>query len=207
MRTWQLNTFAAGILIATLLFPAMLTAGEPMEFVKRHAEEVANLLQMEESEQRTDELTEKLHQVFDFRRLASRSLGKHWEARSDEQKETFLDLLEELLRANYSKKLRGETLGEDYTIEYVEERTRNNRAIVTTKVVVKNKKPKPVEYKLMKGDGGWITYDIVIDDVSLEETYRDSYTAIIEDEGWDKLIERMRNKIEELKTEETDNSK
>jgi phospholipid transport system substrate-binding protein len=51
---------------------------------------------------------------------------------------------------------------------------------------------------LLKKADGWVIYDIVIDDISLVETYRDAYTEIIEKEGWDSLISRMEEKAAQL---------
>ena len=79
----------------------------------------------------------------------------------------------------------------DYAIQYTGEKVRANRAIVKSTVRVKDTS-KPVDYKLMQKDAKWVVYDIVIDDIGLEETYREAYVEIIEDEGWTGLISRMK---------------
>ncbi len=172
-------------------------AGPPTDFVKGQTKDVTKILSQKESKARAKKLDKILQKSVDFRELAARSLKGHWEKQTPEAQEEFLTLLQRMLEANYTSKLSGKTLGKDYSVEYLDEKTRGDLAIVKTRVVLKEDN-KPVSYKLTKKGDGWIVFDIVIDDISLEETYRESYTAIIEDEGWDSLITRMKAKIEEL---------
>jgi phospholipid transport system substrate-binding protein len=190
------------VLVFSVLFLAapMVWAGEPMDFIKKNEGDVTRLLAQKESEERARKFSKLADQLIDFRELASRALRGHWEDRSQEDRDQFMTLLKDLLEANYRKKLEGKQLGEDYKIDYTDERQQGDRAIVRS--VVKwgdsEKEREPVEYKLMKKSSGWVIYDLVIDDISLEETYRESYTKIIEDEGWDALIQKMKDKIAEL---------
>lgn len=183
------------LLAIFLAMPAF--AGEPTEYVKLKTKEVTSILSQKESKVRTEKLRKVLETTIDFRELAKRSLGEHWTVRTPEEQEEFLSLLQELLRANYETKLGGNTLGKDYDIKYADEATRKDRAIVKTMIAHKEES-KPVDYKLIKKEA-WTIYDVVIDDISLEETYRESYVEIIEDEGWDSLIKRMKERVEEVK--------
>ena len=195
-----------GLLVAIVVFLAAATAsaGAPTDFIKKHTDDVTRLLGQEESAERAEKFSEKADQIIDFRELASRALEGHWKKRSADDQDQFLSLLQELLEANYKKKLQGNQVGEDYEIEYLEEKQRGDRALVRT--VVKwgetDKKQKPVEYRMMEKEAGWVVYDLVIDDISLEETYRESYTKIIEEDGWEELISKMQEKIKELKSDE-----
>jgi phospholipid transport system substrate-binding protein len=197
MNARFLSAAFAALLIA---FSATAAWATPTDYVKKKTGTVTSILQKPDSKKRQKTLHEVLEQTIDFRELASRALGEHWKARTPEEQQEFLDLLQELLQANYEGKLEGSTLGEDYEIKYTEEKTRGDKAIVKTIVVTKKEK-KPVDYKLVKKDSGWTIFDVVIDDISLEETYRESYTAIIEKEGWDSLIQRMKDKAKELRAQ------
>lgn len=184
--------------IAGALSPAL--AGEPTDFIKDNAQEVGKLLQQKDSKTRNTEFSKKVNEIIDYRELASRALGEHWKARSDEEQEKFLSLLREMIEANYEGRLSGNTMGEDYEIKYLEEKTRGDLAIVKTSVKWK-KGEKPVDYKLVKKDGGWVVYDIVADDISTLESYRDAYTDVIESDGWNKLISLMEQKVEQLRSQ------
>lgn len=194
----RMSMLFAAALVFGLVGPAW--AGAPTDFVKQRTEKVTKTLEKKESKKRVKELDTLLQETIDFKELASRSLKGYWEKRTPEEQQEFLSLLQELLQANYEGKLKGKTLNKDYKIEYVEEKTREKQAIVRTNVLVKGES-KPVAYKLMQREEAWVVYDIVIDDISLEETYRESYTEIIKDEGWPALIQRMKDRAKELRAQ------
>lgn len=171
----------------------------PTDYVKKRTDEVTKVLSQKDTSKREDKLRSVLLETIDFRELASRALGEHWSSRTPEEQQEFLDLLQELLRANYEGQLSGRQLGKDYEIKYGDARERNDMAIVKTVVVAKDE-TKPVDYKLVKKGDAWSIYDVVIDDISLEETYRDAYVEIIKKEGWPSLIQRMKDKAEEART-------
>lgn len=189
-------------LILTVLLlcsSALAFAGAPTDFVKKKTTEVSSILSKKESKSRAKKLDRVIQKTIDFEALAARSLKGYWEKRTEEERKEFLGLLQQLLQSNYEKKLSGKKLEKDYTVTYVSEATRGNVAIVKTSIKHKSE-TKPVHYKLQKTDKTWIAYDIVIDDISLEETYRESYTEIIKEEGWPALIVRMKDKVKQIKS-------
>ena len=193
----------AAIVTCLVLIAAAMPAfaGEPTDVVKARTQDVAGVLVKPDSAKREKELDQALKKSVDFRELAARSLKGYWEKQPADQQQIFLDLLQRMLEANYTAKLSGKRLDKDYKIEYVKERERGELAVVKTMVAFDGDR-RPVDYKLLKrpGDKEWTVFDIVIDDISLEETYRESYTEIIRAEGWDSLIKRMKDKAEELET-------
>ena len=52
---------------------------------------------------------------------------------------------------------------------------------------------------MVKGTGGWFVVDVVIEEVSLIRNFRDTYSEIIDREGFSGLFQRMEEKIGELK--------
>ena len=186
-----------GFLVILLTVNTAFAAG-PTDYVKAKTKAVTDVLSKKDSKKRQKALDKVVQQTIDFRELAKRALGKHWEARTAEEQQEFLDLLQTLLQANYEDKLTGKQLGADYKIEYTAEKTKGTKALVKALVVVKEEK-KPVNYRLYKSEKGWAVYDLVIDDISLEETYRDGYVEIIEAEGWASLISRMKEKAKALR--------
>ena len=185
----------------TFLVVLMLSAfafASPTEYVQKRTGEVTKILSQKDTPKRQKKLKKVVQETIDFRELAARALGEHWAKRTPEEQQEFLDLLQELLQANYEGKLTGKKLGKDYEIKYEAEKTRDDKAIVKT-IVAGKQDSRPVDYKLLKKEDAWTIYDVVIDDISLEETYRDSYVEIIESEGWAALIQRMKDKAEEAR--------
>lgn len=191
------TTLAGLVLSAAFLIAAPAQAGPSTDFIKKTTSEVTTLLQQKDSAKRQQAFSAKLNATVDFEELAARALGDYWKEQPAEQQKKFLDLLQEMLKANYRDKLTGQQMGKDFEVEYTDERARDSMAIVDTLIKAKDQS-RPVSYKLLKRDGGWVIYDVVIDDISLVETYRDSYTAIIKKHGWDGLISRMEKKVAEL---------
>lgn len=197
MKTKFVSSWILGL---GLLMGTQAFAGPPTDYVKSRTDEITKLLSSKATKKRSEEVRKLMDTVINFRELAARSLGKHWEARTEEEKTEFLDLLQELIRANYEGQFDDRVLGKDFKIEYVDERARDSRAIVKTVIEVKGER-KPVDYKLAEIEGKWSVFDLVIDDISLEETYRDAYVEIIEEEGWSSLIQRMKDKVKETREE------
>jgi phospholipid transport system substrate-binding protein len=188
---------SAALSIALIFSSALAFAGAPTDYVKARTAVVSEILGKPDSKARAAELQAALAETVDFRELASRALKGHWEKRTAAEQQEFLDLLQRMLRANYQNKLQGKQLNKDYKLEYVDERTRREMALVKVDIILSDGK-KPVTYKLLQRDQSWIVFDIVVDDISLEETYREDYTAIIQDEGWSSLIQKMKDRVAEL---------
>jgi len=187
-----------GALLVGLLVGGDAWAGPATDYVKSKTDEIARLVGTKASKKRDEQLRKVINSTIDFRELASRSLGKHWEARTAEEQDEFLALLQELLSANYETRLSGKSFkSNEYTIKYSDERVRGDRAIVKSNVSYKSD-TRPVDYRLLK-KSDWVIYDVVIDDISLEETYREAYVEIIESDGWAELIRLMKEKVAESK--------
>ncbi|MBA2663936.1 MAG: ABC transporter substrate-binding protein [Bradymonadaceae bacterium] len=192
-----LHAALAVVLLITFSSSAFAQVQSPKDFIQSRANEISAVLAEPDSPKRTERLTGAVHRTVDFSELASRALGEHWVKRTDVERQEFLDLLQRLLQANYSNQIEGRRLGKDYNIDFGEERIRDGRAVVRTNVTY-NKKKHPVVYRLTQKKDAWVVYDIVIDDVSLEETYREGYTPIIEQDGWSGLIDLMKERLVEL---------
>ncbi|MFT4705561.1 MAG: phospholipid transport system substrate-binding protein [Bradymonadia bacterium] len=132
--------------------------------------------------------------------LAQRTLGEHWEARTPEERAEFVGLLRDLIETSYSKRLGAGSVNQsDHTITYTGERERRGRVTVEASVGTGGE-AYVLEIKMTQGDGTeWLVYDIVTDDVSLEESYYESFSNIIAEDGWDGLLNRMRERLTELR--------
>ena len=190
---------AAGLLVLIVVVAVAnpVLAASPNEVVEDRTEAVAGVLAEPESPERTVRLAEVIDRSLDFEYLAALALGEHWEERTPEEREEFMTLLRQLLQHNYEDRLGGHELDEDYTIDYEEARIRDDRSFVEAEIEY-DERVEPVIYRLYREDGAWTVYDLVVDDISLEETYREGYVPIIEEHGWQELIDRMENRLEEF---------
>jgi phospholipid transport system substrate-binding protein len=140
-----------------------------------------------------DELKDVINSIIDFRELSRIALGKYWDDRSDQEKNDFVDVFEQLIRNSSVKKL--EVYKAD-RIEYDDAELRSQRAFVRTRAY-KNKKEVEVLYKMHEVDGEWKVYDLEIDGLSTARNYRDSFYKQISKTSYREMYEKLLAKLEE----------
>jgi phospholipid transport system substrate-binding protein len=194
---------AAKILTAcvVLLMAVPAFAGPSTDFVKKKSSELFNVVNQPVGKARTAAMKKEVRGLVNYEELASRALGAHWKARSAAEKKKFIGLLEQLVELNYADRFKEKSGDKNYEVKYLGEKVREStkQAIVKTSVSYGGE-TFTFDYKLVEGGGGFTIYDIVFDDISLEETYRESYVPIIDKEGWASLIGRMESKLKELRS-------
>jgi phospholipid transport system substrate-binding protein len=191
-------------LIAPALFallfvlPSSSPAASPRTEVKATVDQVIATLKDETlgAVARREKLTSIIRPRFDFRIMSQSVLGVNWRRATETQKRRFIDLFSELLKSTYVSKI------EQYTnerVDYGEERIEDDRALVETMLVTQSTEI-PIIYRMIRKDGEWKVYDVVIENVSLVRNYRSTYDEIARKEGIDRLLQRMEEKLAELKS-------
>ena len=56
----------------------------------------------------------------------------------------------------------------------------------------------PIDYRMLKNGGRWLVYDVNIEGVSLVSNYRTQFNKIIQTNGYNSLVERMKVKQNEF---------
>ena len=69
-----------------------------------------------------------------------------------------------------------------------------------TKLVTKDGSEIPIEYRMHKTGDRWLVYDVVIEGVSLVANYRTQFNKIIQTSSFQELMNKMKNKQQELTT-------
>ena len=186
--------------IITLLFMASQAFATPSEDVKKTVGEVVRIVSdknMKRNEgKRRQTLKRTIGVIFDYSEMAKRSLGKHWNDRSDAEKKQFIDLFATLLENSYAGKI------ESYNNEkivYLKENVNGNFAEVKSKVITAKRDEFTLDYKLTKKNGKWMAYDVIIEGVSLVSNYRTQFNKIITNKGYPELVKKLKTKRSELK--------
>jgi phospholipid transport system substrate-binding protein len=131
------------------------------------------------------------NEIFDFREISRRSLGRYWPPLSEAQRTEFVGLFGDLLERSYISKI--ELYGGE-KIMYSGERVDGDLATVRTIIITKNGTEVPVDYRLsMRGDR-WMIYDLSIDGISLVSNYRTQFNKIVQTNGYNSLVEKMKTK-------------
>lgn len=176
------------------------SAADPTVVVKKTIDEVIRLVTDEELKKpeqllrRRILLEEAIGRHFSFSEMAKRSLAAHWKRHSQEERQEFVRLFQSLLSKTYAGKIENFS-GEE--IRYLKERRKNSYAEVQTQII-SPKMEVALYYRLIKKDGTWWVYDVVVDGVSLVKSYRSQFSRIIRRSSYADLVTILREKSQEI---------
>lgn len=137
-------------------------------------------------------LREATEGVFDWREMARRALGGHWERRSEAERTEFAALFRDLLERAYLTKV------EQYSgepIRYAGEATEGDRAVVQTRLVTPRGQEVAIDYRLARAESRWLIHDIVVEGVSLTSNYRAQFDGIIRVSSYRELVRKIKTRL------------
>ncbi|BCB96406.1 toluene tolerance protein [Dissulfurispira thermophila] len=191
--------------VICLIHAVDVYADTPTQQVKQTVDKVLDILKNKElkrpekTKERRALIRKTVLERFDFEEMAKRSLALHWRNRTPEERKEFVPLYTDLLERSYIKKIESYT---DEKILYIGEKIEGEYSEVNTKIVTKRNVEVPIDYKLLRKNGKWEVYDVVIEGVSLVNNYRTQFNKIIRTNSYEELVKRMKNKQEEELFEE-----
>lgn len=127
---------------------------------------------------------------FDFERMSSWVLGRHWRTASDAQRKQFVQEFRMLLVRTYATAM---AEYRDQEIVYLPLKAEAGADDVNVKSEVRNPggPPIPVSYSVYLNNNEWKVYDVTIDGVSLVANYRTTFSSEIKQSGLDALIDKL----------------
>ena len=173
-----------------------LAASSPTDEVRTSVDAVLAILDNEQlnyDDKRT-QIRVIVKERFDFRAMSQRTLATNWKKTTDEEKDKFVELFSQLIENSYVGKI------ESYTnerVDYPGEKVSGRKAVVET-LIITSSADIPVDYRVYQKGQQWLVYDVIIEGVSLISNYRSSYQEIMKKEGFDGLLAKMQEKIDEL---------
>ena len=176
-------------------------SGPGTQAVKSANETIANLLKQKvapgskEEKDLAAKVTTSVRGFLDIDQLGKRAMIDNWSKLSKPQQDQFLQLLRDLIEDNYVRGLRANL---EYQIDYVGETTdKDGNVVVATKINTK-RKGRPyviaVDYVLVKDGDKLRAWDVKTDGLSLVDNYKEQFSKIIEKDGFDGLIAKMKKK-------------
>jgi phospholipid transport system substrate-binding protein len=127
-------------------------------------------------------------EIFAFEEMSKRSMGVHWQQLPAAERERFVRLFSDLLDRAYFEKIDSYN-GEKVT--YLQPKMEGDQATIPTRVVTPKGTDIPVEYRMLRSNGRWQVYDVIIEGVSLVSNYRAQFDRIIRTASVDELLRRM----------------
>lgn len=169
----------------------------PMEMVQKAVEEI---LGERAGRGRSDaslaatEMARTADGFFDLREMAKKSLGRHWVARSPQERDEFVRLFTGMLSRVWLR-----TLKTGKRITYTGETVGATRATVRTTVALERQGQVQMEYHLVpSGNSHWRVHDVLVDRRSLVTGYREYFDKALAGSSYQDLIWKLRLKEVEM---------
>lgn len=143
--------------------------------------------------QRREEIFSILDKYFNFVEMARRSLGRPWKDQTPEKREEFVRLFKQLLFNTYVDRVEGYT-GSQEKILYSGEKIQGDYAMVQTKIAGYKASDVAVDYRMRIDGADWKVYDVIVEGVSFIDNYREQFNAILANESFDGLLNKLREK-------------
>lgn len=187
------------IFIVCLIYPVPAFAGMALDTVKAHSDQVLDVLRdpalKSETARKTkkDKLRAISEKMFDYTELSKRTLTINWKKLSPEQQKEFISLYTSLLGSAYADKILSYR---DEKITFTKEVSLSVKTVEVQSTVLSKNTEVPIYYRMiLKDDGTWRVYDVVVEGVSLSNNYRTQFKDILSNNPPEVLLETLRKKI------------
>ena len=143
---------------------------------------------------RYSKLKTAIDKSHDLKKIARIVVGKEWKSLSAEQRLELTDVFSRLSISAYAHNFK-EFSGESF--EYIsEDETARGGVIVHTMFILPNDKDVKFDYMLKQKANEWRIINIIANGVSDLALKRSEYTSVLKRNGFDALIEKIKEKID-----------
>ena len=143
---------------------------------------------------RYDKLYEPVSNSHDLTKIARIVVGKEWEKLSEAQQQKLVDDFVRLSVASYAHNFKDYS-GESFVFDSEEETARGG-VVVHSTLIIPDDKPVKFDYMLKEKGTSWRIINIIANGVSDLALKRSEYTTILQREGFDALIAKINEKID-----------
>jgi len=143
---------------------------------------------------RYDKLYGPISDSHDLTKIARIVVGKEWEKLSEAQQQKLTDVFARLSVASYAHNFKDYS-GESFVFDSEEETTRGG-VVVHSHLIIPDDKPVKFDYMLKEKGNSWRIINIIANGVSDLALKRSEYTTILQREGFDALIVKINEKID-----------
>ena len=189
-------------LLSSLLLASTLVWAQnsPEVLVKSTVDEVLGVMRQNKDPQTLRALAEeKVLPHFDFTRMTRLAVGRPWQGANPSQQEALVNGFRALLVSTYSAAISNGVTPAD-KIEVKAPQGGGDDVLVKTITHRSGKESIAVDYRLAKSGDRWKVYDVIVEGVSLVQTYRGTFSAEIARSGIDGLIRTLeqRNGVKQV---------
>jgi len=143
---------------------------------------------------RYEKLYDPVLNSHDLTKIARIVVGKEWEKLSADQQQKLVDVFIRLSVSSYAHNFKDYS-GESFVFDSEEETTRGG-VVVHSHFIVPDDKPVKFDYMLKEKGNSWRIINIIANGVSDLALKRSEYTTILQREGFDALMAKINEKID-----------
>jgi len=150
-------------------------------------------------EGRYERLSPVIRELFDLPFMAEKSVGRHWKSAGEENQRALVSTFSRFTVANFAGRFDGFS-GQSFRTLGVEPATFGT-VLVRTHLDEPGDEGVALDYRLRPVDGSWRIVDIYLNGTVSELALRRSeYSALIQREGFQALLAKLDERINDLKT-------
>lgn len=173
------------------------TPEDAKQFAHQIGEDVLEIMRDESlnADQQLEKLESIFEEVVDVKWVARFVLGRHWRGLSPERQEEYVDAYRSFLIGHYTENFVGYS-GETFELPFARQE-RDGEYIVRMEIQrPQGQEPIVVDYRLRENgaDATFTVFDIVVEGVSLITTQRSEFGSVVERQGVDTLIAKLKAK-------------
>lgn len=148
-------------------------------------------------------LKTRASELIDWQTLGEASLGKPFQTLKADQQAAFIATLKQMIEASIADKLKGVSQSEadaqakKVKLSWGEEKPSKGGLLIGLSAQ-KGQETVDLVFAIKPHGEGWRLWDVRIDEVSTVRTYRSQFRRIIQKEGFDGLMNRMKAKIADI---------
>jgi phospholipid transport system substrate-binding protein len=185
-------------LAVLVLWGGTAVAGEPLEQIRGTTDKILAVLQepalqgAAQAGERDRRVRLLIDERFAWDAMARSAMGVHWKQLTEAQRRAYCELFSELIKKSYLAEIEGYA-GEK--VRYKGESVDGAYGVVQVVIVTLRGTEVPVNYRVLRKEGGWFVYDFNIEGVSMVNNYRSQIGAILERGSFETLMERLRERV------------
>ena len=198
----MMRIFAYIFIIICIAMPALASAGQPLDDLRRGIDKGIRILDdpryedADMKKEQQEKLWEIMQKVFDFREFSRRVLAASWKKFTPRQRNQFSKVFAEFLGKFYLGRLQNRYNKE--RVYFGEQKLLSKtRALVEVTVLWKNVEV-PVQLRMKKRLGAWRVYDLSVLGINAVSNYRAQFQSLLQNNTPDQVIESVREKVRDL---------
>src|SRR5512143_2537904 len=198
MRIRRFGLLIVIIALALAVLPIQVLAATAKETVEVQVNKVLKALadpgfKDQPREAKIAKIRSIVNEIFDYTELSKRTLGREWPKFNPQQQTEFVKLFGDLLEKTYADRLL--SYSNEKVVFDKESALREDQVEVTSNIITGDGKKIPLDYRLIKKEGNWRVYDVIIEGISLVKNYRDQFRDILAKDSPEEVLKMLRDKV------------